>query len=170
MSQQQSTSKTGRKRRPKSAVINQRSIIGFTIIMMLALIVFVVRTGSRTTSNVTSADPANAQLVAVGQQLYATRCAGCHGGNLQGELGWPQRRANGAMPATPLDATGPTWQRDDRWIFTTIKHGGQATAPSGTTSAMPAMGGGLTDAEIWAIISFIKQSWPEDIQQQQLQQ
>jgi mono/diheme cytochrome c family protein len=164
MSQQQSTSNTNRKQRVTS--VNQRIVVtGFVIVAMLALVVFAVRIGSRaTTIDVTRADPTNAQLVATGKQLYTTRCAGCHGRELQGEVGWPQRRANGTMPATPLDETGATWQRNDRWIFDTIKHGGQATTTAGTTSTMPAMGEGLADAEIWAIISYIKQSWPANIQ------
>jgi mono/diheme cytochrome c family protein len=64
------------------------------------------------------------------------------------------------------DASGRAWQRDDQWFFTTIKHGGQATAAPGDTSTMPAFGS-LTDADIWAVLSYIKSTWPKDIQDAQ---
>jgi mono/diheme cytochrome c family protein len=63
------------------------------------------------------------------------------------------------MPASPLDDRGQAWRYDDQWLFTTIKLGGQATAPPGYTSYMPALGSGLTDAQIWAVIAFVKSTW-----------
>lgn len=97
-----------------------------------------------------------------------TRCASCHASDLAGAAGWPQRRANGVMPAAHLDERDTTWRHDDQWIFTTIKHGGEATDPAGTTSYMPPLGAGLTDQGIWAIISYIKSIWPEAVCAQQL--
>ncbi|HEY0604181.1 MAG TPA: c-type cytochrome [Herpetosiphonaceae bacterium] len=145
-------------------------MVGFVIVCMLALLVFIVRSSTRSAgSTIDRADATNVQLVEQGRQLYTTRCAGCHASDLGGEQGWPQRRANGVMPAAPLDERGTTWQRDDQRIFATIKHGGQATAPAGTISYMPALSGGLTDAEIWSVISYIKSTWPESIQAQQPQ-
>jgi mono/diheme cytochrome c family protein len=148
--------------------LSQRTaVIGFAIVCVLMLVVFVVRSVSRSPEvNTDHADLANAELVAQGQRLYATRCAGCHARDLKGEPGWPQRRSNGAVPASPLDASGPARQRDDQWLFTTIKYGGQATASSGSSSSMPAFGS-LTDADIWAVISYIKSTWPERIQEAQ---
>lgn len=141
----------------------------FLSLCALALVIVFVRSRSeRTTLAVDRADPANAALVASGRQLYTTRCASCHGGDLRGQPGWPQPQANGVMPAAPLDRSGRTWQRSDGWIFTTIRHGGQATAPPGTISYMPATGN-LTDAEIWSIISYIKSSWPESLRESQSQ-
>jgi mono/diheme cytochrome c family protein len=143
-------------------------MVGFVIICMLALIVFAVRAGSRPTTVYTDrADAANLELVARGERIYATRCANCHGSGLEGEQGWPQRRPNGVMPASPLDERGRAWQQDDQWLFTTIKHGGQATAAPGYTSYMPGFGGGLTDADIWAVISYMKSAWPKHIQDAQ---
>jgi mono/diheme cytochrome c family protein len=151
--------------------LDQRAlIIGFAVLCALALIVFVVRSGGQPiNSTIDRADPANVELVAQGRQLYITRCAGCHGSDLRGEPGWPQRNANGVLPASPLDGSGTAWQRDDRWLFTTIKDGGQATAPPATISAMPAFGGGLSDAEIWAVLSYLKSTWPAQLQTAQPQ-
>ena len=172
MTRNKSTSSiTGARKRPVSArrLLNQRNvIIGFGIVCLLALGVFAIRSRSRSTGvDAQRADATNPALVARGEQVYATRCASCHAGDLKGEQGWPERRPNGVMPASPLDQSGTAWQRDDQWLFTTIKQGGQATAPSGYTSYMPAFGGGLTDADIWAVISYIKSTWPRHIQDAQ---
>lgn len=155
-----------RKPRSTPGLLRRRNIVvGFVIMCILALLMFVVRSGSQSPADAGDrADATNVQLVARGKQLYMTRCASCHGSDLAGEQDWPQRRANGVMPTAPLDERGQTWQRDDEWIFTTIKHGGQATAPDGATSYMPALGGGLTDEDIWAVISYIKSTWPRSIQ------
>jgi mono/diheme cytochrome c family protein len=173
MAQQKPTSTTTPDRKPPASprrLLSQRNtIIGFVVVCLLALIVFVVRSGSRPTSaSIDRADVTNAVAVAQGKQVYTTRCAGCHGSDLKGEQGWPQRRPNGAMPASPLDQSGRAWQRNDQWLFTTIKHGGQATASPGDISYMPAFGG-LTDADIWAVISYIKSTWPDRIQNTQPQ-
>jgi len=45
------------------------------------------------------ADPDNAEHVALGQQVYASFCAGCHGGNLEGQPNWRQRLPLGNFPA-----------------------------------------------------------------------
>jgi mono/diheme cytochrome c family protein len=149
--------------------LNQLNLlIGFVLVCVLALVVFVLRSSSRpTTAPTDRANVTNAALVAQGKHIYATRCAGCHGSELKGAQGWPQRSPNGSMPASPLDPSGTAWQHDDQWLFTTIKQGGQATASSGEASSMPGFGGGLRDADIWAVISYIKSTWPKHIQDAQ---
>jgi mono/diheme cytochrome c family protein len=144
-------------------LLDQRTmVIVFVFVCLLALLVFAIRSSFRSpTAPIGRADAANAELVAQGRQLYTTRCAGCHGADLKGEPGWPQPRPNGAMPASPLDQSGPARQRDDAWIFTTVKLGGQASASPGSASSMPAFGSGLTDAQIWAIISYIESTWTD---------
>ncbi len=143
-------------------------IIGFVILCVLAIAVFVVRSASRSNSaNVDRPDVGNPALVARGKQLYAIHCASCHASDLKGEAGWPERRANGVMPASPLDGSGTLWQRDDRWIFVMIKSGNQATGSSEYPGAMPGFAAGLTDSDIWAVISYMKSSWPAELQQAQ---
>jgi mono/diheme cytochrome c family protein len=146
---------------PRRLLSQRNLVISFVVVCALALLVFFIRSGSRSaTAPMDHADVANAAFVAQGKQIYATRCAGCHGADLKGEQGWPQPRPNGSLPASPLDQSGTTRQRDDVWIFTTIKQGGQVTAAPGSTSSMPAFGGGLTDTQIWAVVSYIKSTWP----------
>ena len=162
------TPQKSRSRATPHFLLRRTTVIGFVILCMVALLIFVVRSGARSPeAAIDRADVTNVQLVDQGRQLYLTRCASCHASDLAGEADWPQRRANGVMPAAPLDERGNTWQHDDQWLFTTIKHGGQATASAGTTSYMPALGAGLTDQEIWAIISYIKSTWPESVRDQQ---
>ncbi len=171
MAQQKPTSKTGSAQKQQvlsRRLLNQRNVlIGFMIVCLLALVVFIIRSSTRpTTRSMDRADVTNAEFVAQGKHIYATRCASCHGSNLKGEQGWPQPRPNGVMPAAPLDQSGHAWQRDDQWLFTTIKYGGQATASPGYASAMPAFSG-LTDADIWAVISYVKSTWPKHTQDSQ---
>lgn len=149
--------------------LNQRAIvIGFIALCLLALAVFAIRTNSRATlPTLDHADPTNVAAVTQGRVLYTTRCASCHGTELQGEADWPQRRANGTMPASPLNANGQAWQQSDQQLFTTIQRGGQASAPTGTISVMPAFGDRLGDSDIWAVLSYIKSTWPEALRQQQ---
>jgi mono/diheme cytochrome c family protein len=127
-------------------------IAGYLVLCLVVLAVFFARSAARSTLEpIGRAAPENAAQVAAGQGLYATRCAACHGANLEG------------ASAVALGATGTTWQHDDRWIFTTVKAGGQATAAPGTTSTMPALGGSMSDEQIWAVIAYIKSTWPADL-------
>ena len=150
-------------------LISQRNvIIGFVIMCVLALVVFAIRSSTRsTTASLDYADVTNGEFVAQGKRSYAIRCASCHGSDLKGEHGWPQRRINGVMPASPLDQSGQSWQQEDHWLFKTIKYGGQATAPAGSPNYMPGFGGGMTDSEIWAVIAYIRSTWPKHIQDAQ---
>jgi mono/diheme cytochrome c family protein len=116
------------------------------------------------------ADPDNAAQVALGQQVYASFCAGCHGVNLEGQPDWQKRLPLGNFPAPPHDATGHTWHHADQWLFDIIKHGGKHHAPPRYRSAMPAYQDMLSDAEMWAVLTFIKSRWPADIRAKQEQQ
>ncbi len=118
---------------------------------------------------ITSSSPANQQAVALGRTLYAANCGSCHGANLEGAPNWKQPLADGSMPAPPHDQTGHTWHHNDESLFATVKYGGQASSPPGYLNRMPAFGGTLSDAEIHAVLAFIKSSWPLEIQQAQQQ-
>jgi mono/diheme cytochrome c family protein len=98
--------------------------------------------------------------VALGQEVYAQGCASCHGANLEGQPDWRRRLENGRMPAPPHDETGHTWHHADRHLFTITKEGVGAVVP-GYESDMPAFGDSLTDAEIRAVLAYIKSTWPE---------
>jgi mono/diheme cytochrome c family protein len=105
-------------------------------------------------------EPVLASEVTAGQQLYADNCASCHGANLEGQPDWRRRLDTGRMPAPPHDDTGHTWHHSDRMLFQITKGGVGAVVP-GYESDMPAFGEDLTDAEVAAILVYIKSTWPE---------
>ena len=115
------------------------------------------------------ADPDDSAQVARGQALYARYCAACHGAELQGEPDWQTRKPSGALPAPPHDASGHTWHHSDRQLFEITKHGMGAYAPPGWASDMPAFAGVLSDADIWAVLAYIKSHWPEQARTYQAQ-
>jgi len=109
------------------------------------------------------ADAGNADLVARGAPIYADSCAACHGANLEGQPNWRAKGPDGRFPAPPHDRTGHTWHHPDTYLFAVTKRGGQEGAPAGFVSGMPPYAEILTDAEIWAVLAFIKSRWPEEI-------
>jgi len=157
--------------RPKRRIAPRLLLIGGGLFLMIGAVlvnVLLNRPASRSGLAVTGADPKNAQLVAQGRLVYAAQCASCHGADLEGQPNWRQPRADGTMPAPPHDATGHTWHHNDQSLFTTVRRGGLATAPEGYRSAMPAFPQ-LSDEDIWAVLAYIKSSWPAEIQQAQQQ-
>jgi mono/diheme cytochrome c family protein len=111
--------------------------------------------------------PDDAQVLAVGQQVYAQHCASCHGERLQGQPNWRERNSAGLLPAPPHDASGHTWHHPDEVLFRITKHGvAKAAKLPDYPSAMPAYEAVLSDAEIVAVLSWIKSRWPREIRRQ----
>jgi len=73
---------------------------------------------------------------------------------------------NGRLPAPPHDATGHTWHHSDTQLFDMIANGTAAMMP-GYETDMPAYRDILSDADIWAVLSFIESTWPRDIRERQ---
>ena len=117
----------------------------------------------------TLADPDDGPQVAKGKLVYARHCLSCHGPRLEGQPNWQDKLPNGRMPAPPHDASGHTWHHPDSVLFGITKHGlvpGKYAPPS-YQSDMSAFGGVLSDEEIWAVLAYIKSSWPSDIRRAQ---
>lgn len=104
--------------------------------------------------------PVDAQMIALGEDVYSENCAACHGAKLEGQPDWKRRLDNGRMPAPPHDESGHTWHHADQQLFTITKLGVGAVVP-GYESDMPAFDGTLSDAEITAVLAYIKSTWPE---------
>jgi mono/diheme cytochrome c family protein len=134
--------------------LNQRTIgvAGFVLVVAILL----------ATTLLNRPSPGDAAQLRQGREIYVAYCASCHGINLEGAPNWQQRLANGAMPAPPHDATGHTWHHADDLLFQITKAGGQSVSPPGYVNAMPAFGGQLSDDEIWAVLAYIKSTWPAD--------
>ncbi len=104
------------------------------------------------------------QTLALGETVYQANCAACHGAALEGEENWRQRNPDGTMPAPPHDASGHTWHHDAEALFALTKYGIAAViGDPDYASNMPAYEDTLTDAEIVAVLSYIRSTWPEDI-------
>jgi mono/diheme cytochrome c family protein len=119
-----------------------------------------------------SAIPADdAQQVALGRRIYERHCASCHGAKLEGQPGWRNRLPGGRMPAPPHDASGHTWHHPDAVLFGITKEGlvPGKYAPPGYQSDMPAFGSVLSDAEIGAVLAYIKSTWPQQARDYQRQ-
>lgn len=100
------------------------------------------------------------ETAADGRTLYLENCAACHGVNLEGQPDWIARLPGGRLPAPPHDATGHTWHHSDAQLLRITRDGLAAIVP-GYRTDMPAFGETLVDAEIAAIIDYIKSTWPE---------
>jgi mono/diheme cytochrome c family protein len=108
----------------------------------------------------TTAPPA-AEL-ARGQQLYAAHCASCHGADGEGQANWRSRRADGRLPAPPLNGDGHTWHHPDEQLIAIIAHGVEAFAPAGYRSDMAGFADRLSRAEIRQVLAYLKSTWPAD--------
>jgi mono/diheme cytochrome c family protein len=108
--------------------------------------------------------PNDPELVAKGKQVYTAECASCHGANLEGQANWQQRGPDGLLPAPPHDVSGHTWHHPDAILFALTKYGPAAIAKDPTyRTSMPIYEDVLSDADIIAVLSYIKSTWPAEI-------
>ena len=110
------------------------------------------------------ADVGDPELVARGRIVYQQNCAACHGARLEGQPNWRQPNEDGTLPAPPHDVTGHTWHHSDQMLFEVTKYGSAAVAGAGFKSGMPVYADILSDGDIWAVLAYIKNHWPADIQ------
>jgi mono/diheme cytochrome c family protein len=121
------------------------------------------------TESTSPADPDDARQVARGKVVYGQHCASCHGARLEGQPTWKERLPTGRMPAPPHDASGHTWHHPDAILFGMTKYGliPGKYAPPNYQSDMPGFEKTLSDQDIWAVLAYIKSSWPPDIRETQ---
>ena len=115
------------------------------------------------------ADPENKTQVVQGERVYSAHCATCHGVKLEGQPNWRERLATGRLPAPPHDPSGHTWHHPDDMLFSMVRNGMAPHAPPDYNSDMPAFGNRLSDADIWAVLAYIKSTWPEETRNAQAQ-
>lgn len=108
-------------------------------------------------------------VIAQGRQIYADQCAACHGADLEGQPDWRTPLASGRLPAPPHDESGHTWHHPDEVLFRIVKEGTAAVVGGGYESDMPGFADLLSDAEIRAVLDYIKSTWPERERSYQLE-
>lgn len=102
----------------------------------------------------------DAVMLKRGEQLYQARCASCHGANLEGQANWRERGPDGRLPAPPHDESGHTWHHPDDVLIGITKDGvAKAAGLTDYATNMPAFGDSLNDADIVAVLSWIKSRW-----------
>ena len=106
------------------------------------------------------ADADKGALVSQGKQIYRTHCAACHGRNLEGQPLWQVQDQYARRRAPAHDASGHTWQHSDDDLFAMTKYGRFPGVPKTVRSYMPAFEKRLPDAQILAVLAYIKADWP----------
>ncbi|THD72034.1 cytochrome c [Thalassobius vesicularis] len=105
----------------------------------------------------------NPMAVELGQKIYADQCAACHGEGLEGQEDWKAQDEDGYLPAPPHDPSGHTWHHADEVLFKITKYGAEALVGNGYKSRMSGFGEVLSDAEIVAVLAYIKSTWPQKV-------
>ena len=90
--------------------------------------------------------------LAVGQRLFETTCASCHGARGKPDASSPVVQA---LETEPADLSDPLFNSREPaldWELV-VEHGGRAL---GLSEQMPAWGSAFTDAEIAALVTYVK--------------
>lgn len=135
----------------------------FVIALVGALMIGAVALSVWGRARPTVSGAADGDQIAQGRQLYVANCAACHGLQLEGQPNWQAELPAGGRLAPPHDRTGHTWHHPDPVLFDITKRGGQASSPPGYRNNMPGFGASLSDSQIWAVLAYIKSTWPADI-------
>ncbi|HRQ41591.1 MAG TPA: c-type cytochrome [Chloroflexota bacterium] len=131
----------------------------------------VVGSGDRQATPLPPAPTLSPDAIALGQQVYVEYCAACHGAELEGEPEWKSPNEDGSFRAPPHDASGHTWHHSDSVLIEAIRLGGaRLPANIGGSSNMPAYDDILTEAEMLAVLAYIKRSWPAELREAQWEQ
>jgi mono/diheme cytochrome c family protein len=145
-----------RRRKAKTASARKRpqrnpaQLIALGALVVGAILIVALVAYAQLNRNAPIPVDADEEMLALGEQVYQTTCAACHGENGEG-YGIPQ--------APALNETEHAWHHPDGQIQDLIKNGGKV---------MPALGDQLTDEEIVAVIRYIQTWWtPEQLRQQQ---
>ncbi len=102
--------------------------------------------------------PAVAEDLSRGQAVYAENCASCHGARGQPDPESVLIKALGVVPANFSDSLFNSREPVSDWKIV-VTHGGPAL---GFSQMMPAFGDALTEADIDAVLVFIKTELAED--------
>ncbi len=100
--------------------------------------------------------PIDTARAEAGSVLYGQHCAACHGVDLRGASNWRTPNADGSYPPPPHDDSGHTWHHSDTTLIDLILTGSEFEQ-----SRMPAFAETLTEADVRAILEYLKSEWGE---------
>ncbi len=140
------------------------ALIAVTVIASFSMAIFFKPSQNSMDKKGILLQPHNNAMVKIGRRIYTQHCAACHGIKLEGQPNWRVRLADGKMPAPPHDETGHTWHHPDHYLFGMTKYGIEAIAEQEYPNNMPVYQGTLSDDEIIAALSYIKSTWPKEVQ------
>lgn len=110
----------------------------------------------------TSSSPYDSAVVSRGKELFAANCATCHGVGGEGQPNWHIAKADGTLPAPPLNGDGHTWHHGDGLLYRVVGKGGQEFEDprfSSFKSAMPAFGDRFSHEDVVAVLTYVKSLW-----------
>ena len=130
------------------------------ILVSLAALACSSSTGSSDAAPAATEPPAHASRT--GQEIFSTTCVACHGASGEGQPDWHIPKADGTLPAPPLNGDGHTWHHSDGFLYRYVKNGGKMLeTPSlpDFKSGMPAFGEQLSHEEIVGVLTYVKSLW-----------
>lgn len=98
------------------------------------------------------------QQLELGQSLFLTHCAVCHGERAEATTEWRKTDTNGDYPPPPLNGSAHAWHHPLSVLENSIAVGG---IPNG--GVMPRFAETLGKQEIRATIAFFQNFWSDDI-------
>ena len=133
------------------------SAVAIFVILAVAAVALIACSSSSESDDKAAEVPTDP--IATGQKLFASNCAACHGAGGVGQSNWHIRKADGSLPAPPLNGDGHTWHHGDGLLYRIVSEGGAALEAPGLKSVMPAFGERLSHEEIIAVLTYVKSHW-----------
>ena len=93
---------------------------------------------------------------------FEATCAACHGAAGEGQPDWHIRRADGTLPAPPLNGTGHTWHHADGLLYRIVSKGSalwEDPSLPNLKGGMPGFEMQLSREEIIAVLDYVKSLW-----------
>ena len=133
-----------------------------SLAMLLLSVLLTACSGSTDNAVRASGGVSNIQAPATGRELFASNCAVCHGSGGEGQPNWHVKKADGTLPAPPLNGAGHTWHHADGLLYRIVSRGGKIFEdprnPS-FKSGMPMFGDRLSRQEIIEVLTYVKSLW-----------